>query len=73
MDLPAATVDVQLTDFTEGHADMAWPGLPLAKGTFAHWDGYDTIEGAFCGDGHEGVAGKFIRDDLDGVFGALRE
>ena len=73
VDLSAATVDVRFTDFTEEHADMAWSDLPLAKGTFAHWDGYDTIEGAFYGDGHEGVAGKFTRDALDGVFGALRE
>ena len=72
-DLLAATVDVSFTDFTGGHADMAWSGLRMTNGAFIQRSGYTSISGTFYGTAHEGVAGKFSRDRLDGVFGALRE
>ena len=69
VDFAAATIDVDFTGFTEGHADMSWDDLALTDGAFQD----ATINGAFYGDGHEGVAGKFTRDRLDGVFGAVRD
>ena len=55
VDLSAATLDVDLTNFTEGHASMSWDDLALTNGEFDH----ATIEGAFYGAGHQGVAGEF--------------
>ena len=61
-DLSGATIDVEFTGFTGGHADMSWHNLTLDGGVFGHRNGYDTIEGQFYGDNHQGVAGEFSRD-----------
>ncbi|MXW86564.1 MAG: hypothetical protein F4Z55_11995 [Boseongicola sp. SB0667_bin_21] len=73
VDLSAATIDVALSNFTEGHSDMSWRNLSLHSGAFSSRNDNGTISGAFYGTGHEGVAGEFSRDRLDGVFGALRQ
>ena len=73
VDLSAAAVDVDFTDFEAGHADMAWSALPLRGGAFSHAEGGASIEGAFYGSEHQGTAGTFRRDRLDGVFGAVRD
>ena len=73
VDFGDATVDVDFTDFGEGHSDMSWRALQLEKGAFRDPQvGQPTIEGAFYGTEHQGVAGKFNRDSLRGVFGAVR-
>ena len=64
-----ATLDVDFTNFTQGHGDMSWVSLALTNGAFQD----STIEGAFYGAGHQGVAGTFDRDHLRGAFGAVRE
>ena len=69
MDFGTATLDVDFTNFTQGHADMSWRDLGLTNGAF----GDATIGGAFYGTGHEGVAGHFTRDQLRGAFGATRQ
>ena len=70
VDLASGTVDVDLTNFDNGRADMSWSGLSLDHGEF----GGETqgIDGSFYGTDHEGAAGTFDRDGLAGVFGALR-
>ena len=73
VDFGTATLDVEFTNFTEGHADMTWEDLSIVNGTFEHSDGLDTFEGAFYGDDHEGAAGTFERGRLRGVFGTLRQ
>ena len=70
VDLGAATLDVDFTNFDDGRADMNWDGLGLTNGAFA--DGA-RLSGTFYGTEHDGAAGKFDRDSLKGVFGALRE
>ena len=72
VDLGAATVNVDFTDFEAGHADMSWNGLSLRAGAFSHVQHGASIEGAFYGSEHQGAAGTFRRDRLDGVFGAVR-
>ena len=69
VDFGDATLNVDFTDFTQGHSDMSWRGLALTNGAFEDF----TIEGAFYGTGHQGVAGEFERDQLRGAFGAIRE
>ncbi len=71
--LSAATIDVDLSNFSGGHADMAWLGLSLIEGGFLHRDGHNNIYGTFYGAEHQGIAGRFSRDRLDGIFGALRQ
>ena len=67
-------IDVELTEFTRGHADLTWKSITtLANGRFTRSAPPGKIEGWFYGDKQEGVAGKFETDDLKGVFGAIRE
>ncbi|MDE0386993.1 MAG: hypothetical protein OXI22_24150 [Defluviicoccus sp.] len=73
VDFATTTLDVEFTDFSEGHGDMAWRDLGIVDGTFRHRSGLDTIDGAFYGDDHRAAAGSFERDRLRGVFGTLRE
>ncbi len=77
MNLAAATIDVDFTNFTGGYRDMSWDDLSVVNGVFRESRGTfldpDTIEGKFYGDQHQGVAGKFERDGTEGVFGALRK
>ena len=61
VDFAAATVDVALTDFENGHPDLSWPSLRLRAGAFAHTQGRATLEGAFYGRHHQGAAGTFHR------------
>ncbi|MDE0251152.1 MAG: hypothetical protein OXK72_09155 [Gammaproteobacteria bacterium] len=72
-DFGSATLDVDFTNLTEGHSNMAWRGLDIVDGAFHHENGSDFIDGAFYGDEHEGAAGKFEQGRLRGVFGTLRE
>ena len=64
------TVDIDLTNLTGGHADVAWRDLGLSRGVFN--DG-GTIRGTFTGPNHEGVRGWFERNNLEGEFGATRQ
>ena len=73
VDLSTATINVDFTNFTKDHADLAWRNLSLSNGKFQSRNGYRTINGAFYGHDHEGAAGKFTSFRLDGVFGTLRE
>ena len=73
VDFAAATLDVALTDFENGHPDLSWPSLRLHAGAFAHTQGRATLEGAFYGRHHQGAAGKFTRGPLRGIFGAIRQ
>ena len=73
VDFAAATLDVDLTDFENGHPDLSWPSLRLRAGAFAHTRGRATLEGAFYGRHHQGAAGKFTRGRLRGIFGAVRQ
>ena len=72
MDFDASSIDVALTSFDRGHADMSWSDVPVTQGSFRSSEG-GAMDGAFYGGAHQGVAGKFDRDDLRGVFGAMRE
>ena len=73
IDFDAVTLDVDFTNFTQGHANMSWEDLPMENGVFSNRAGYTNLTGSFYGDNHEGVAGTFQRDRLDGVFGAKRQ
>ena len=73
VDFRAATVDVDFTSLSGGHADLSWDGLRIRNGRFRDTSGaYKEIRGAFYGAEHQGVAGTFRSDRLDGVFGATR-
>jgi len=67
------TLDVDFTNFTEGHGDMSWQDLSIVDGAFQHSDGLDTLDGALYGNQHQGAAGTFERDRLRGIFGTLRQ
>ena len=69
----AVTLDVELTNFTQGHDDMSWQDPSIVGGTFQHRSGLDTLDGAFYGDEHQGAAGAFERDRLRDIFGTLRQ
>ena len=73
VDFGAVTLDVDFTNFTEGHGDMSWHDLSVVEGTFQHRDGLDTLDGAFYGDDHQSAAGTFEHDRLRGIFGTLRQ
>ena len=73
VDIGDATIDIDFTEFGEGHSDMSWRALQLEQGAFRDPQvGQTTIEGAFYGTDHQGVAGTFERNRLRGVFGGLR-
>ena len=72
VDFDDATVDVEFSNFDEGHAHMSWQGLGISGGAFQDTQTGATIEGAFYGSEHQGVAGTFDRGSLKGVFGAVR-
>ena len=67
-----ATIDVDFTDFDQGHDDLSWQGLRLRSGAFQGTQGNATIDGAFYGPAHQGAAGEFWNDRLQGIFGAVR-
>ncbi len=72
VDFGGAAIDVDFTNLTRGHGDIAWRGLALVDGAFRHRDSAGAIEGAFHDDRHRAAAGHFERNALRGVFGALR-
>ena len=73
VDFGTVTLDIDFTNFTEGHGDMSWQDLSVVEGTFQHRDGLDTLDGAFYGDVHRSAPGTFERDRLRGIFGTLRQ
>ena len=72
LDFSARSIDVALTSFGRGHADMSWSDVPVTQGSFRSAEN-GAMDGAFYGGAHQGVAGKFDRDELRGVFGAMRD
>ena len=74
VDFSAATMDVDFTGFSGGHADLSWDGVTIStNGRFyVARGGHNEMFGAFYGAEHQGVAGKFTQGRLDGVFGATR-
>ncbi|MDE0390649.1 MAG: hypothetical protein OXI57_01100 [Rhodospirillales bacterium] len=74
----AITADVEFTDIAnvesgEAWDDMAWYGMAVEDGAFAHSDAADdTISGRFFGPGEEEVGGVFERDGIAGAFGGRR-
>lgn len=72
------TADVEFTGIAntesgEAWDDMAWRGMAVEEGAFAHRDAADdTISGRFFGPGEEEVAGVFERGGLAGAFGGKR-
>ena len=72
VDFSRATIDVDFTDFDQGHDDLSWQGLRLTAGAFQGTQGNATIDGAFYGSAHQGAAGEFWNDRLQGVYGAVR-
>ena len=74
----AITADVEFTDIAnvesgEEWDDMAWRGMAVDEGAFAHRDAPDdTISGRFFGPNEEEVGGVFERDGAAGVFGGRR-
>lgn len=74
VDFGDATLNVDFTEFGEGHSDISWRALQIDQGAFRDPQvGNATIEGAFYGTDHQGVAGTFERNRLRGVFGGLRD
>ncbi|MCY4642530.1 MAG: hypothetical protein OXC41_07545, partial [Gammaproteobacteria bacterium] len=73
VDFSSSTLDIDFTNLTEDHNDMAWRELDIINGTFRHDSGAEFIDGAFYGDDHEGAGGKFEQGRLRGVFGTIRE
>ena len=77
-DVAALTADVEFTDIAnvesgEEWDDMAWSGMAVEDGGFAHRDAPDdTISGRFFGPDEEEVGGVFERDGASGVFGGRR-
>ena len=72
VDFRRATIDVDFTDFDQGHDDLSWRALRLTGGAFQGTQGNATIDGAFYGPAHQGAAGEFQDGRLQGVFGAAR-
>ena len=74
----AITADVEFTDIAnvesgEEWDDMAWRGMAVDEGAFAHRDAPDdTISARFFGPNEEEVGGVFERDGAAGVFGGRR-
>ena len=59
VDFSAATVDVDFTNFTRGHADVSWDDLALENGRFGYSRGFsNTIIGASYGPSHEAWPGS---------------
>ena len=72
VDFSDATLDVDFTDFDQGHDDLSWQSLRLTEGAFQGKQSNATIDGAFYGTEHQGTAGTFNNDRLEGIFGAVR-
>lgn len=64
------TLDVTLSELTEGYAPITWENVPMRDGWFGTEDG--SLSGSFYGPNHEEVGGAFERGGLIGAFGAER-
>ena len=74
----AMTADVEFTGIVnvetdDPHDDMAWSGMAVEGGAFAHGEAADgTISGRFFGPNEEEVGGVFERAGIAGTFGGKR-